>query len=48
MTALGGGLNRSTQHQAVLGGQQPAAMQLEDLLRRFSVEWQQQRATFLG
>jgi len=29
--------------EAVLGGRQPAAMQLEGLLRRFPVEWRQQR-----
>jgi hypothetical protein len=32
--------------EAVLGGRQPAEMQLEHLLRRFPVEWQPQRRAF--
>jgi hypothetical protein len=30
--------------QAVLGGQQPAHLKLEDMMRRFPAEWQEQRA----
>ena len=34
--------------EAILGGRQPAGLQLEDLLRRFPVGWQEQRAEMLG
>jgi hypothetical protein len=34
--------------QAILGGRQPADLQLKDLLQRFPVEWRQQRAVILG
>ena len=30
--------------EAILGGRQPVGLQLEDLLRRFPVEWREQRA----
>jgi hypothetical protein len=33
--------------EAILGGRQPAKLQLEDLLRRFPVAWQEQRAEML-
>jgi hypothetical protein len=33
--------------EAILGGQQPADLQLEDLMRRFPVAWQEQRASML-
>jgi hypothetical protein len=29
--------------EAILGGQQPADLRLESLMRRFPVEWQEQR-----
>jgi hypothetical protein len=32
--------------EAILGGRQPAEMQLEHMLRRFPVEWQPQRRAF--
>lgn len=32
--------------EAVLGGRQPTELQLEDLLRRFPIEWQFQRRAF--
>jgi hypothetical protein len=31
--------------EAILGGRQPAGLQLEGLLRKFSVEWREQRAS---
>jgi hypothetical protein len=34
--------------EAILGGQQPAGLQLEDLLRRFPVGWREQRAEISG
>jgi hypothetical protein len=34
--------------EAVLGGRQPADLQLKDLLRRFPVGWCEQRAEILG
>ena len=34
--------------EAILGGRQPAELQLEHLLRRFPVGWVTQRALFLG
>jgi hypothetical protein len=34
--------------EAILGGRQPAGLQLEDLLRRFPVGWREQRAAMLG
>jgi hypothetical protein len=34
--------------EAILGGRQPARLQLDRLLRRFPVGWREQRATFLG
>jgi len=34
--------------EAILGGRQPAGLQLERLLRRFSVGWLEQRAEVLG
>jgi hypothetical protein len=33
--------------EAILGGRQPAKLQLEDLLRRFPVSWREQRAEML-
>jgi hypothetical protein len=33
--------------ETILGGRQPAGLQLEDLLRRFPVAWQGQRAEML-
>lgn len=30
--------------EAILGGRQPAGLQLEDMLRRFPVEWREQRS----
>jgi hypothetical protein len=33
--------------EAILGGRQPAKLQLEDLLRRFPLAWQEQRAEVL-
>jgi hypothetical protein len=33
--------------EAILGGRQPAELQLEDLLRRFPVAWREQRAEML-
>jgi hypothetical protein len=33
--------------EAILGGRQPAKLQLEDLLRRFPVSWREQRAEIL-
>jgi hypothetical protein len=32
--------------EEILGGHQPTELQLEDLLRRFPVEWHPQRRTF--
>lgn len=32
--------------EAILGGRQPASLQLEDLLRRFPVEWEAQGDSF--
>ena len=32
--------------EAILGGRQPAVLQLDQLLRRFPVGWQEQRQTF--
>jgi len=34
--------------EAILDGRQPAQLQLEDLLRPFPVEWQDQRRAFWG
>ena len=34
--------------EAILGGRQPAGLQLADLLRRFPVGWREQRAEILG
>ena len=34
--------------EAILGGRQPADLQLENLLRRFPVGWGEQRAEMLG
>lgn len=34
--------------EAILGGRQPAGLQLDGLMRRFPVGWREQRATFLG
>jgi hypothetical protein len=34
--------------EAILGGRQPAKLQLEDLLRRFPVGWWEQRAEMLN
>jgi hypothetical protein len=34
--------------EAILGGRQPAGLQLADLLRRFPVGWREQRAGILG
>ena len=34
--------------EAILGGRQPAELQLEDLLRPFLVGWVTQRVLFLG
>jgi hypothetical protein len=34
--------------EAILGGRQPADLQLKDLLRRFPVEWREQQAKILG
>lgn len=34
--------------EAILSGRQPAGLQLEALLRRFPVEWREQRAETLG
>lgn len=34
--------------EAILGGRQSADLQLKDLLRRFPVGWQEQRAEILG
>ena len=33
--------------ETILGGRQPADLQLEDLLRRFPVGWREQRAVML-
>ena len=33
--------------EAILGGRQPTELQLEDLLRRFPVEWEAQRSALL-
>ena len=33
--------------EAILGGRQPADLQLEDLLRRFPVLWAEQRSALL-
>ena len=32
--------------EAILGGRQPAGLQLEDLLKRFPVDWREQRTEF--
>ena len=34
--------------EAILGGRQPAGVQLEDLLRRFPIGWSEQRESTLG
>lgn len=33
--------------EAILGGQQPAGLQLEDLLKRFPVEWREQQVEIM-
>ena len=34
--------------EAILNGRQPAGLQLDELMRRFAVEWREQRTTFLS